>query len=544
MVQLTAAPAAGDTVTVESFDSGDVKNAVGSYTLTAGDLSGSGITVNLSPLPVGTGTGDIALTVSFDPGSGTNEITRAELSLYQSLADYKANATPYDGPVPYTFTGTNPETIPINYPGLTSGNYVVKIDFFRGATRVSRLVQTIIVRDGLTTDKWAESGSNTLTWNVFASSNAKLAASDGIKLDGTTVTDYAPLTYSYAESASVSGALPSSVALRVTQSEAGQVITASLNGDAAVTLTSGAASSLSPMLAANSIVITVTAPDGATIQTYTVGYTYVYEVYVAETGDDSSGGGTSASPFASVAKALAAISAVYNNGTGWPGGSSNPVPARIKISGTITATGSAPYYDYNNGMISVRGTTGTGLPPVILAGTDSATDKIQNSGARRVLYITDNATVILGDGLTLTGGNVSNGSGVMVTSGCSFTMNGGIISANGGGVAVGGGGTFIMSGGSINGNTVTGNGAGVYIGGSSFSMDAAALIDTGNDVYLPNSKKITIAGNLTAASPVAKITPQTYSTNTQVLDDGTSGTLVAANHGKFDVTPKSDGTNP
>jgi hypothetical protein len=62
-------------------------------------------------------------------------------------------------------------------------------------------------------------------------------------------------------------------------------------------------------------------------------------------------------------------------------------------------------------------------------------------------------------------------------------------------------------------------------------MKNGALISTDNDVWL-NNRTITITGDLTATPPVARITPQAYSTATQVL----SGSL-AGNYDKFAVTP-------
>ncbi|MDR0598383.1 MAG: hypothetical protein LBG14_07745, partial [Treponema sp.] len=189
----------GDTVTVESLDSANVKNAKGSHTLTAGDLGGTPVNVTLRLLEEGTG--NVDLEVSFDPGSGNDEITLAELSLYSSLANYTGGATPYgtakyrktgygSGPDWTDFSGTSPKIIPLGYSNLPWGNYVVKIEFFRGPavspTKVSRLVQAINVRGGLTTDTWVESGTKTLTWNAFGSSNANLG-SDGIKLNGTAI---------------------------------------------------------------------------------------------------------------------------------------------------------------------------------------------------------------------------------------------------------------------------------------------------------------------------------------------------------------------
>jgi hypothetical protein len=494
-VPLSNAPVAGDMVFVEGFDSGNVKRAQGSHTLTADDLSGTGVTIILSLLTGGTG--DVDLIVRFEPGSGAGEITSAELSLYGSLADYQAGNvsvfTRYRKDSSYG-AGENFEPgpgIPIRFTNLPSGNYVVKIDFFRSATRVSRLVQTIIVRAGLTTNRW-DNGGSTLVWDVtkFASSNANLS---GISIGGVPVTNFSSTTYSYAENIP---AAPSDKVLSVTSGTPGQTITASLNGAPPVSLTGGSLT-LTGMKAANSIAIIVTAPDGVTKQTYAVGYTYHYGIdwYVDGTNNPST------YHFPTVTQALDdlthGVKAVYNNGgPGWPGGSSNPVAARINISGTITEA------------VDINGSGLPGLPPILLMGSDQNTDKITAAGlSSRPLTIKNGATVILGDGLTLTEGTVEGG-GVYLVSGSNnrFIMNGGSISGNtatgglnGGGVYVAGG-SFTMNGGSISGNTATaGNGGGVSVAGGSFTMSGGTVSGntasgTGGGVYYSSSNNFIMNG--------------------------------------------------
>jgi hypothetical protein len=282
-VQLTAAPTVGDIVTVESLDGADVKNAKGSHTLTADDLGGTPVNVTLRLLEEGYG--NVDLEVRFDPGSGSDEITLAELSLYSSLADYTGGLAPhstarygkngYDsGPDWTDFAGASPEIIPLGYSNLPWGNYVVKIEFFRGPagspTKVSRLLQAINVRGGLTTDTWVESSTDTLTWDAFGSSNANLGA-DGIKLDGNTVPGYNPATYTYNIYEATTSTPPDKF-LTITVGEPGQVIAAKLNGSA-VNLTKNGlefTGALASLQLKNSLEIKVTAPDGLTEKTYTV----------------------------------------------------------------------------------------------------------------------------------------------------------------------------------------------------------------------------------------------------------------------------------
>lgn len=98
------------------------------------------------------------------------------------------------------------------------------------------------------------------------------------------------------------------------------------------------------------------------------------------------------------------------------------------------------------------------------------------SGASLTLY--DCST-----GGVLTGGSGSNGGGVYVGGGGTFTMTGGSIAGNtanaGGGVYVDEGGTFTMEDGSINNNqTTSGGGGGVMVNKGSFTLSGGSI--TGN----------------------------------------------------------------
>ena len=67
-------------------------------------------------------------------------------------------------------------------------------------------------------------------------------------------------------------------------------------------------------------------------------------------------------------------------------------------------------------------------------------------------------------------------------------------------------------------------------------MKDSAKVDTNNDVYLKNGRKITVDGQLNPplGGVAACITPESYNTTTQVLD----GSAVGTEHDKFTVTPK------
>ena len=61
-------------------------------------------------------------------------------------------------------------------------------------------------------------------------------------------------------------------------------------------------------------------------------------------------------------------------------------------------------------------------------------------------------------------------------------------------------------------------GGGVYVSGGTFTMSGDAYVDSNNDVYLAGEATVTVAGYLTSdKTPVATITPATYSVGTKVL---------------------------
>ena len=102
------------------------------------------------------------------------------------------------------------------------------------------------------------------------------------------------------------------------------------------------------------------------------------------------------------------------------------------------------------------------------------------------ISVSNGASLTLCDcstGGVLTGGSGSNGGGVYVDGGGTFTMTGGSIVGNtanaGGGVYVDEGGTFTMAGGSINNNNATtGGGGGLMVNKGTFTLSGGSI--TGN----------------------------------------------------------------
>ena len=150
-------------------------------------------------------------------------------------------------------------------------------------------------------------------------------------------------------------------------------------------------------------------------------------------------------------------------------------------------------------------------------------------------------------------GNTANIAGTLagggIRSSYKLTVSGGTIKTNkttkpsgwGGGISVSEEFTFL--GGTVVGNTCPGGGTvqgtGIHVWNCSVKMSGSAKVDTNNDIYLSTNIKITVIAPLTGTDPVARITPETYNTSTQVLltTAGTGVTLANETY-KFAVTPK------
>ena len=165
------------------------------------------------------------------------------------------------------------------------------------------------------------------------------------------------------------------------------------------------------------------------------------------------------------------------------------------------------------------------------------------------------------EGNRVTGTSTASGTGraggVEIVA-ATMNMKGGEIKNNtakngGGGVSLGLSGAdnavLNMSGGTISGNTLTnpaGTGKGVefFTGSTTHSgttyytimkMSGSAKVDTNNDVYVNDSRMITVDGALTGTAPAARLTPKTYAAGRQVLD----GSAVGTEYAKFAVTPQA-----
>ena len=146
------------------------------------------------------------------------------------------------------------------------------------------------------------------------------------------------------------------------------------------------------------------------------------------------------------------------------------------------------------------------------------------------------------------GGGIYGGTNSIITVSEDATIKNNSAKGYGGGVYFNS--TFIFTGGTITRNTITlgadKSGAGIFSGNSSttLKMSGNARVANDNDIYLPNSRVITITGPL-SQNPAACITPKTYGTTTQVLAVAAgSGVTLANETYKFAVTPKIVGGTP
>ncbi|MBD5408190.1 MAG: right-handed parallel beta-helix repeat-containing protein [Treponema sp.] len=174
----------------------------------------------------------------------------------------------------------------------------------------------------------------------------------------------------------------------------------------------------------------------------------------------------------------------------------------------------------------------------------------EGSEKRIISALCGNGFKLTLENLVIMGANASAlyGGGIYFNSvGGMLTMKSCAIRGNA--VAMGGGvfianGSFTMEDGAISGNTAT-RGSGVYISpAGTFEMSGTAKIAEDNDVYFEgNDTTISVASDLTAASPVATITlaDSAYAAGTQVLSVA-SGTMTQDICDKFAVTPQDDGT--
>lgn len=152
------------------------------------------------------------------------------------------------------------------------------------------------------------------------------------------------------------------------------------------------------------------------------------------------------------------------------------------------------------------------------------------------------------DGESFGGGGIYLYRATTSMPGGTFTLKDGTVSGNkakyGGGIWTSNFSEFTMTGGTFSGNTSTENGNGAYVNPCTFKMSGVAQFAKDDDVYLNDSNQslfatITVAGALTAESPVATITPSAYELDRQVLSAG-GVPIDSAVCAQFALTPNPD----
>lgn len=249
--------------------------------------------------------------------------------------------------------------------------------------------------------------------------------------------------------------------------------------------------------------------------------TFVYrKIYVAQTGNDTSGNGTSERPFATIEKAMARLKEVASKGIRSEEISAD-TPWELHVSGTITATAIT-----GEALIEADSTIGN---LAIIGEGSGATINANKKG--RVLHVDSNTSVTI-KSVTLTGGGVpssidrntvykglcvyvATSGNLTMESGSSITGNTSTKATHGGGVYNEG--TFTMNGGTISGNLaritgsgrnqIGGDGGGVYNKGT-FTMNDGTIstnkaMSGGSGVYNDSGTFTmnggTISGNMVQA---------------------------------------------
>ena len=257
--------AATYTVDVNAYDASSNLIATGTQTVAmAGNTS---ITVNLTFSQTSTVTsGGFSLNIAW-PTSTTLPYVYAKLD--SATASNFFNATGTVSSSNYTAT--------IAKSGLSSGSHLLYIYFAASSTATTYLgpyIETVNIWDSVTSTSWLDGSGNcqsqrTFAASDFASSNANL---EGLSISGATLSPaFAAGTTSYSLSSGFTG---TSFSFTATTVSGTQTAAYTWNGAAqSWTSVSGdvfTASSLSLVSGLNTLVLTVTAPDKQTKQTYTI----------------------------------------------------------------------------------------------------------------------------------------------------------------------------------------------------------------------------------------------------------------------------------
>lgn len=267
-------------------------------------------------------------------------------------------------------------------------------------------------------------------------------------------------------------------------------------------------------------------------------------VYVSSSGNDSSGKGTSSSPYATIQKAYSRVGSGYN----------------IILLSNITSTSTANFNTSgktvilkSNGSSVYSVVRGSSLKSSLLSLASTNTLHVHNinfngngvSSTSPLLNVSGSSTLNLNSGVTVqkaVNTSTYSGGGVNVTSGSSLNVNGATITnnkaSNQGAGIYNNGGTITFNSGTISSNTFSGSGgegAGIFGWGGTINIKGGTISDNknavrGGGVFMGNSGRIVMsngtitknsnAGIAIASSASMTITGGTISSNTSGFGGG------------------------
>ena len=147
------------------------------------------------------------------------------------------------------------------------------------------------------------------------------------------------------------------------------------------------------------------------------------------------------------------------------------------------------------------------------------------------------ATTAVGGKASMTANQATYGGAICAMNYSTVEISGGTLSSNrayssGGAIQIETGAEVRISGGDVSSNTSDKALGNAIYNGATLSLDAAAQIDSSNDIYLVSGKTVDITGKLTCSGFAATVTPQTYAEKTKVL----GGSAMSTNYMKFGLS--------
>lgn len=273
--------------------------------------------------------------------------------------------------------------------------------------------------------------------------------------------------------------------------------------------------------------------------------TFVYrKIYVSQTGNDTSGNGTSERPFATIEKAMARLNEAASKGIRASEISAD-TPWELHVSGTPTAPTSNIS---GNALIDVSSTIGN---LAIIGDGSGATIDANSKG--RVVNVAAGANATM-QNITLKGGNATSGGCIYMNSGSSVTIKTGTsitennASQKGGGICCDSG-NLTINGGTISSNTLSGNnedggGVGIYINGGTLTMTGGeissnnklTITSRGGGIRMDNGTIFRMSGGKITRNEIRGLGANIFTQNAQIELSGSA----EISYGKIDTSSLSN----